>query len=96
MSPPEPTKSPYYADQVFEKAKNEKQNQLKYDPLNTVAQDGQKTKGKDQKSFYIKPYTIYSYEDKRVFTLRPRNSIYKSKDAYTMVNERVGYLVMKL
>lgn len=96
MTPPEPTKSPYYADQIFEKAQREKENKPKYNPMNGMSQDGQKTKGKNQMSFYIKPYAIYSQEDKTMLTLRPRNSIYKSQDSYSMAIERVGYLVLKL
>lgn len=76
--------------------KSGRDKELKYDPMNSITQDGQKSKGSDRKRFFIKPFTLYNFEEKQLFTVRPRNCIYAIKDDNTVVNKRVGYLVMKI
>ena len=59
--------------------------------LNTEKQE-QKVK----KRFFIKPFTVYNFEEKQLLTLRPRNCIYKDRGDGILICERVGYLVMKI
>ena len=53
---------------------------------------------KDQKinKFYIKPYTVLNYNEKQLFTLRPRNAAYTINNGSTISNQKIGYLLLKI
>lgn len=89
-------RTPYYQDQIFENKKYQEKQKSEFDPLIGVNQDGQQTKGYNKKKFYIRPFTVYNYSEKQLFTLRPRNSIYQNQADNIMTNKRVGYLIMKI
>lgn len=89
-------KAPYYEDELFDKMKTLKDKQMTYDPMSGMSQDGQESKGYTKSRMFIKPFTLYNFQEKQLFTLRPRNSIYQCLENNTMVSKRVGYLVMKI
>ena len=86
---------PYYQDQIFDNNNYERRKKMSYDPTSSITQDGQQTRGVNKKKFYIKPFTIYNFNEKQLFTLRPRNAIYEVQDEI-LRHKHVGYMVLKL
>ena len=86
---------PYYQDQIFDNLNYERQKQSEYDPLDSFTQENNQQRSKLKKKFYIKPFSIYNFEEKQFFTLRPRNAIYQNTED-VMRHKHVGYMIMKI
>ena len=92
---------PYYQDELFDKQKDNRQ----YKP-NNIPQSNQNSSQsfnnyqnktqKNKRRFFIKPYTVYNFEEKQLLTLRPRNWIYKDRGDGFLICTRVGYMIMKI